>query len=392
MGYLPGQTALPDRSDASPSSSTPFLQPFAEGWVLYYPLVDKLLVLNPTGKMVWELSSQGYRHDEIASAFVQQFCISDQRAWQDVGQLIAEINQASRAGDGDSDATIALPDRNVRRENCGSFRFGKSRIRVFSSVAEADRSLFARFQHRAISDGDGAEILEITRHDGTYRLAFRGSVSEETATGNMLWSIVRLLLKAEHPDTPLLAFCHAAALLRGGRSLLMPGRSGVGKSTLTAFLVAHGFTYLGDDTIAIGEDDVALLPLPTCLSIKSGSWPVLEQFYPMLRQLPTLNRYGRSVRYVEPEGNYETLHAAAAPAAIVFPAYAAGEPTRLTPLQPLQTMIHLLGAHARLSIPATEAKLAKLLRFVEQTPAYELAYCELASAMQAIEDLLAGPR
>lgn len=50
-------------------------------------------------------------------------------------------------------------------------------------------------------------------------------------------------------------------------------------------------------------------------------------------------------------------------------------------------MICLLGAHASLSAPATEAKFRKLIDFVEKTPAYELSYAELPEAMQAMEVL-----
>ena len=103
-----------------------------------------------------------------------------------------------------------------------------------------------------------------------------------------------------------------------------------------------------------------------------------------------VTRYGRVIRYIEPQQNYATLRAAAAPSAILFPAYKVGEPTQLSPLKPMQTMILLLRAHVALLPPASEEKLAKFLRFVENTPAYELTYSELPSALKAIEDLLAA--
>jgi hypothetical protein len=224
-----------------------------------------------------------------------------------------------------------------------------------------------------------------------YVLTYREIVVDEvTTTAAMISRVVQFLMKMEHPKSSFLAFCHAAAVCRGSHALLIPGSSGSGKSTLTGFLLAHGFAYLGDDVIAIGEDEAALLPLPTCLSIKSGSWSVLEPIYPVLAELPTFNRYGRLLRYVGPQGNYEVMSAARAPSAIVFPAYRAGATTRVQSLGPLQTMIRLTGAHAALSRPATQRKLEKFLHFVEQTPAYELTYSELPSALKAIEDLLAA--
>lgn len=52
-------------------------------------------------------------------------------------------------------------------------------------------------------------------------------------------------------------------------------------------------------------------------------------------------------------------------------------------------MIRLVGAHAALALPPTEDKLERLIRFVEETPAYELRYSNLPQAMRAVEDLLA---
>ena len=262
---------------------------------------------------------------------------------------------------------------------------------VRSSVAEVDASFFLRFQHRTIDCRDGAETVEFSQGDSGFRLTYRGELIREVPTiAGMLAAVPQFLLRLEHPDRSLLAYAHAAAVCRGGHSILMPGPGGAGKSTLTAFLVARGFDYLGDDIIALAEDDGALLPLPTSLSIKSGSWDLVGQFFATLANRPSLFRYGRTMRYLEPEGNYQALTSAPSPSAIVFPAYKAGAPTRLSPLPPLQTMLRLVGAQAALLPPATEGRLAKLVEFVEQTPAYELTYSELPGALQAIEDLLAS--
>lgn len=382
---------------------SPFLCRLDDASVLYYPLTDRLLLLNATAKIVWDLHSRGLDQRAIASTFAEHFGISDGQASRDVAQVLANLTD-EHFGDEEkvNDVVAAGPSVTgsgvVDWENelvcCGVFRFGRSRVSVLSALPELDASFFLRFQHRSI-DNVAADLLEISVRspEAPYQLTFRGGVIAEAKTINQTNSqLMELLLSLEHPGQRFLAYCHAAAVSYRGRSLLMPGNSGVGKSTLTGYLVAHGFAYLGDDVIAIGEDDISLslLPLPTCLSIKAGSWAILEPLFPALAKLVTLNRYERSFRYVAPQGNYESLQAAAAPSAIVFPSYSAGEATRLKPLRPLDTMIHLLEANVRLSGwgPATEEQLARFVRFVEQTPAYELSYSELPEAMKAIEELL----
>lgn len=391
---------LPDDGLRLAASADPFLCPLSDGWVLYYPSTDRLLILNGTAKTVWDLRRQGLEEFEIASAFARHFGISAEQAGTDVAQALAQLSDDGQSSEPGGELLLAWAAANSpqaratdpdRPTDCGIFRFGRRRVRVLSSVPAAGESLFERFQHRRSSDPEDVEVLEIAARASGYRLTLGGQLIAAPATILQLLSrLVELLLSLEHPQRPLLASCHAAVVSRGGRSVLMPGSSGVGKSTLTAFLVANGFAYVGDDTIAIGEADLSLLPLPTCLSIKSGSWTLLTPVYPALADLPALNRCGRTLRYLAPRDNYQAIEAAVAPTAIVFPAYAAGEPARLRPLTPIETMIRLVGAHARLLQPASEARLARLVGFVEKTPAYELAYCELSGALTFIEDLLAS--
>ncbi len=142
--------------------------------------------------------------------------------------------------------------------------------------------------------------------------------------------------------------------------------------------------------MALAEADQALHPLPSCLS--SGAGPVVDCLYPASREIPPVSGYGRRMRYVNPKDNYETVVNAVAPTFIVFPAYRTGEEARLITLPPLQTMVRMVGTYATLMAPAIEGKLARLIRFVEQTPAYELSHSELPDAMRVIEVLLAGQR
>lgn len=47
---------------------------------------------------------------------------------------------------------------------------------------------------------------------------------------------------------------HAGAVRRGDRCVILPGKSGNGKSTLTAWLVANGWQYLTDELVFLAND------------------------------------------------------------------------------------------------------------------------------------------
>ena len=96
---------------------------------------------------------------------------------------------------------------------------------------------------------------------------------------------------------------HAAALLHRGRCVLLPGAPGSGKSTLAAALAASGFRYLSDEAALLEEPALTVRPVPLALTVKTGSVPLLEPWYPGLRALPAHQREdGTQVRYLEPPG------------------------------------------------------------------------------------------
>jgi hypothetical protein len=213
----------------------------------------------------------------------------------------------------------------------------------------------------------------------------REIVANVNSLSELVGKTNEFFLSWEHPEVDFLAYFHAAAVRRGEHAILLPGVRGAGKSTLVGYLASQGFTYLTDDLIAMAASNWSLRPLPTCLAIKSGSWPILQAFYPQLTNCQTVQCHGRAVCYVEP---IETSNSGAAPSLILFPAYAKDAVARLGSLTPLRTMMRLLEANTDLDELATEIKVAEFLRFVETTPAYELSYSDLSTAMNAIESLL----
>ena len=94
---------------------------------------------------------------------------------------------------------------------------------------------------------------------------------------------------------------HSAALVHGGRCVLLPAAPGSGKSTLAAALAASGFRYLSDEAALLEEPDLRVRPVPLALTLKPGSVPLLEPWYPGLAALPVHQREdGKQVRYLEP--------------------------------------------------------------------------------------------
>jgi len=375
----------------------------SDSWAVYEATSDKLLVVNSTAKAAWDLLASGHDVELVAGLFAARFGITSEQALSDIRPLVeikrrSARDSASQGPDGVSASgaqVVAINDSPAGETvDHGTFRFGSGAIRFQTTGSAIDSGYFHRFSHRAVRSSNAQHLLEVVEAGSSCRLIFDGTVVDQVAAPAARARLIDFLLACEHPGQPLMARCHAAAVSREGKSILMPGDSGVGKSTLTAYLVANGMAYLGDDVVALGEEDASLFPLPSCLSVKTGSWQLLERHFPGLMQLPSYRVFARDVRYIEPLGNYTTSPSGGPPVAIVFPAFSPGEATRLEALPPVAAMIRFVGAHTRLVGPVTEDKLARLIRFVEQTPAYELSYSQLPEAQQAVMSLLAtdGPQ
>lgn len=198
-----------------PSPCGSFLCRLGENWLLYHPLEDRLLVLNATAKIVWDLLAHGRRAHEIASRFARDSAIPEEQAARDVDLVLADLTEGRPSG-GDNRAGLWGEDPGAPGAGkegpaeCGAFRFGQSRIRVLSSVSELDGAFFSRFRHRAL--GNGSDELEISRDDCGYRLTFCGEIVAEAQTVSQTAArLVEFLLSLEHCGKPFLAFYHAAA-------------------------------------------------------------------------------------------------------------------------------------------------------------------------------------
>jgi energy-coupling factor transporter ATP-binding protein EcfA2 len=73
---------------------------------------------------------------------------------------------------------------------------------------------------------------------------------------------------------------HAGLVARSAGGLLIVGESGSGKSTLTAYLACLGWTYHGDEMVAVGPDEACRVrTFPRPLTLKPGSIALLPSLW-----------------------------------------------------------------------------------------------------------------
>ncbi len=183
---------------------------------------------------------------------------------------------------------------------------------------------------------------------------------------------------------------HAGALDAGGTGVLLPGTSGSGKSTLTAGLARAGLRYLTDELAALDLQSGRLLPYPKPITLKAGSFAVLPELDPdgAGRRSPAVGP-ARSGRWRWARTPGAASGQACAPRLVVVPRFAAGVPTRLTPLSNTEAFLSL-ALHAVNLLPHGVAGSAALGRVVAQCDCYALTMSDLDEACALVSGLVGG--
>ena len=119
------------------------------------------------------------------------------------------------------------------------------------------------------------------------------------------------------------------------------------------------------------------------MTLKEGSWNLLDSYYPSLQTLPIYQRAGRQVHYLPPPLT-ESLGKKSV-SYLLFPRVSATESVQLRPLDPLESLQRLLAANSALPPLLDENTVSQLIDWVKTVPAFELVYYHLEVGMDIIE-------
>ncbi|MEA3291589.1 MAG: hypothetical protein U9Q71_04700 [Pseudomonadota bacterium] len=176
-----------------------------------------------------------------------------------------------------------------------------------------------------------------------------------------------------------LLWLHAGGAVSNGLAVLLPGPAGSGKSTLTAQLVAQGWSYLADDIVPVDCDRNRALPFPFTPAVRTvphhedGDWHTfLEQ-----EKVRVDIQSERVCNEPTPVGG------------IVFPEYLADAPGEGT-IEPMTSVAatHELVSQCVRYDARKEQTIAKLFGLVCSVPSFRLTYSDPVRAVGRIAQRL----
>jgi len=250
-----------------------------------------------------------------------------------------------------------------------------------------EKEILTPFKHLQIDKHpiDLAFFIDVKREDNHYEILLNGEKDSEVYDKKHLVPLLYDLVRIHYYQThDFLVAMHAAALTYKGHLLILPGTSGVGKSTLASYLMYNGFKLYSDELTVINSQN-EIVPLPLCSTIKEGSWEFVSGFMPTVNTLEHHLRFDKQkIKYVVPPSiayKEESIQNSC----ILFPQYKKGSQTLLNPLSTVEALALLINSQYHLIDPKNFDKVYEFLLFISNSKLLRLTYCDADEALNILE-------
>ncbi|BHH81991.1 hypothetical protein [Desulforhopalus sp. 52FAK] len=176
---------------------------------------------------------------------------------------------------------------------------------------------------------------------------------------------------------------HAAAVSTSAGGILLPGQSGSGKSTFTAWLLSCGCNYLTDELVVLDVESRAIDSFTRPISFKSGSVPVVKAIAEFEPSSVIEGPNGLMVPHRVFKSNYSQMRPQLS--LILFPKYQKDCKTEITRLPGALGCAQLIECYVNARNIENHG-ISRLSEIMRATPVYQLTYSSFNGLHDALRD------
>lgn len=368
-----------------------------------------LYSFNSTAAFIWLCLESGLTRQQTAAAIADTFKVGIDTAsldvdtilgtWHAVGLLRSGTAVAHKEQSADGDVPPfpepapyrgPLPSRFQRDLY---FRLAGSTFLARLADEEYEAHVGPILAHLETANASPDVVLYVVNDDAGHYIIRDGLC---TGVCTLLEQIGPILsqeaLRCAYRRVNYLVAVHGAVVHDGSRCVILAGPSGIGKSTLTAALIKQGFGYYTDEVAILHRETLRVLPLQAGLRVKEGAWDVVAQLYPDFDRLPVYRvADGTRLRYLPPPRHaLPCPHDAGLPvSALVFPRYAPGSGTKLSPMDRVDALHRLQDSGYEAGDKLDGERIRELLNWMQGVQCYEMTVDSLEEAVAAIRTVTA---
>ena len=312
--------------------------------VLARPDVPGLYILNGSARFIWDTLKAGDTFAGLVREFVSKYGVRPELASQDVTRTLSDWRSSLLS----PEAAIASPstapaiDRLSAKTAVlsGDYVVHGKNIRVILPTPELAEEIGPRLESLPHSRSAPNFTFRVVEGRDGFRI-FRGEccVASEQGIGETRVRLLQEIVTSCRGHESLAVF-HAGACGSNSRCVIFPAGTQSGKTTLAAVLMKSGLTFYGDDSVLLERDTLSVPVMPFALTIREGSWDVLNPRFPELEAAPIVSRYGHRVRFLAPLETKRHGHCKQV-GAIVFVQFDPDAPNKIDPLDTLRTLLRL---------------------------------------------------
>lgn len=284
-------------------------------------------------------------------------------------------------------------DTKHRKISC-LYEIGDIALRVFYSNIQTKQLLHPQLEHLCVKDKNtnATHTFDVQLWKGYFYL-FDNQVFEKAFREKdfplLQGKFNMKILCALHQNTEQdwIASLHASTIAAGSKSVLLIGKSGQGKSTLSAHLMTSGYQLIADDITPLKLEDKKIYPYPAGISIKKGAFDSLKNKIKYFGELPLVfkNHDKGHIKYIPPNLNPSMLKNGYDACGVVLVNFKENSETKLENIN-FEEALHVLIPDSW--IASDEQHATKFLDWIATLKFYKLTYSKTKEALDTFSSIL----